>query len=549
MPKNASNHARASGQRTAASELHPLQKPLSPLTATFEPNQHSHYLEMLNNAFADKQVRNIALEGPTGSSKSSILHEFADQRPKGEVIFLPLSHLTATSSDPAKTPPEESSRGDGSTGVNPTPEDLTNTIQKAIVQQIAYRQSAYQATASRFRRVKPFRKLRAAAASSAVAVVAFFTAVLFGMPEQIRPLLSAPFTRTAAWAWLMTAIGSAALGAIMYWALRVIGAARLVEARIGPAIVRFPEQADSYFDSDLDEIVHFFTSSKVRTVIFEDLDQFGAPKLFENLHSLNTAVNSSPDVPKRPVRFVYALRDSVFEPTAGAIDSQNKAATDRIKFFDLIIPVLPVISAGASQDPIRRQFAHLSENYRPSDKILQLVGPYLTDMRLLKNIRNEYEVFTARLHRSGNSAVNPDKTLAMVIYKNLHPADFEQIAHGASSLDRVYRFFHMTVESQTSELRTREEDINDQLEAFGETAPNRRETLENELADVRGLLDELLEVKLSYMMTHNYFTAVPPNASKAISVADYAKEMPRSDLLCDLLREEFIDDDFISYAV
>ena len=50
-------------------------------------------------------------------------------------------------------------------------------------------------------------------------------------------------------------------------------------------------------------------------------------------------------------------------------------------------------------------------------------------MRLVSNIVNEYSVYHGRLSGSG-LATKPDRQLAMVIYKNLYPGDFDLLQKG-----------------------------------------------------------------------------------------------------------------------
>jgi hypothetical protein len=88
------------------------------------------------------------------------------------------------------------------------------------------------------------------------------------------------------------------------------------------ASVTLTKKNDSYFDQYLDEIVYFFESRPaIDVVVFEDLDRFNQAGIFEALRELNTLLNSSRQITvrapwrrgMRTIRFVYALRDSIFE--------------------------------------------------------------------------------------------------------------------------------------------------------------------------------------------------------------------------------------------
>src|SRR5690606_16641765 len=57
------------------------------------------------------------------------------------------------------------------------------------------------------------------------------------------------------------------------------------------ASVKLTTKNSTYFDEYLDEIVYFFDRERPRYVIFEDLDRFDDPHIFEALRELNTLLN------------------------------------------------------------------------------------------------------------------------------------------------------------------------------------------------------------------------------------------------------------------
>lgn len=90
--------------------------------------------------------------------------------------------------------------------------------------------------------------------------------------------------------------------------------------------------------------MYFFEASKYNVVIFEDLDRFDIIDIFEKLRELNELINNSEQIDRRVV-FIYAIKDDIF----GDVDS-DKLTKDRTKFFDFIIPVIPIINASNSGD-------------------------------------------------------------------------------------------------------------------------------------------------------------------------------------------------------
>lgn len=62
-------------------------------------------------------------------------------------------------------------------------------------------------------------------------------------------------------------------------------------------------------------------------------------------------------------------------------------------------------------------------------RFLQDVSLYFSDMRLVSNIVNEYIVYSGRLKDSGLNTL-PERQLAIIIYKNLYPDDFDLLQRG-----------------------------------------------------------------------------------------------------------------------
>ncbi|EFH8703717.1 hypothetical protein GFZ72_24495, partial [Escherichia coli] len=81
----------------------------------------------------------------------------------------------------------------------------------------------------------------------------------------------------------------------------------------------------------IDEIVYFFDSTKYDVVIFEDLDRFNNGRIFVKLREINQIINNCLS-DRKPVKFIYAVRDGIFN-----------SAESRTKFFDFVMPVIPVM--------------------------------------------------------------------------------------------------------------------------------------------------------------------------------------------------------------
>jgi hypothetical protein len=146
-------------------------------------------------------------------------------------------------------------------------------------------------------------------------------------------------------------------------------------------------------------------------IVFEDMDRFNASRIFERLCEVNTLVNiqrqkkqqSKKKLKKKshekeeiepqeehskytPLRFFYLLRDDIF------------ISKDRTKFFDYIIPIVPVVDSSNSYEQFIKQLK-LADLFDKFDQgFLQSLSLYIDDMRILKNIFNEFVVYFNRLN-------------------------------------------------------------------------------------------------------------------------------------------------------
>ncbi|EAT0787743.1 hypothetical protein EJ254_24610, partial [Salmonella enterica] len=109
----------------------------------------------------------------------------------------------------------------------------------------------------------------------------------------------------------------------------------------GNEIEIFEESEESYFDRYLNEVLYLFENVNADAIIFEDMDRFNSNHIFERLHEVNRLVNIQRTLAghkKSTLRFIYLLRDDIF------------ISKDRTKFFDYIIPVIPVVDSSNSYD-------------------------------------------------------------------------------------------------------------------------------------------------------------------------------------------------------
>lgn len=436
----------------------------------------------------------ISFVGRYGAGKSSVLNKF-EARNKRAVLRLAISTLA---------PGEEG-------------ESTTNRIQKEIVKQLLYGASEKVGKNSRFNKIAVLSRRRAFMQSAAVVLPLVGLAYIFGVLPHLKwPTAEDPIClRVVAW---VAAVG---LLTALVTVVRLLTHGRydVKDVSAGGAALTLSEKPQTFFDKYIDEIVHYFAQEPKDVVIFEDLDRFEDPNIFEALRELNVLLNNTPERRRKrngnrlgrafaqvlgrmneewpgrletklpypragrvlglgePLRFIYAVRDSVFSqidatpakpsskrsaailafapqgqnegPTAIAEPDLDEAAAEtlranRTKFFDIVIPVVPFISHRNARD-LLVQLLDERDITGIDPRLVNTVAQHCTDMRLMRNMCNEYLVFAERLLEPPaptSTAPGLDAThlFALVVYKNFHLEDFENITRRDSDLDRLYDF-------------------------------------------------------------------------------------------------------------
>ena len=169
------------------------------------------------------------------------------------------------------------------------------------------------------------------------------------------------------------------------------------------------------FDKDLKEIIYLLGNSHKKFVIFEDLDRFEDVTIFSKLKEINFLVNKymETNIKKSDgIKFIYLLNDSL-------LDSKI-----RTKFFDFIIPIVPITTSSNSETQLLQYVKNnINKNRQPTESFLCDISLYIDDMRLLRNIINEYIIYSNIISMDQLDLQN-DKLFALITIKNIFPEEY-----------------------------------------------------------------------------------------------------------------------------
>jgi len=410
------------------------------LAPTDNADKAGVYSEAILFAINNAKVFNIALTGPYGSGKSSIIQTFLKKHKR------PSLHISLASFVP------EINTGDETVS--------RQEIERSILQQMLYGADANKLPLSRFKRIKTpsvwsvFKTLY---------IMLGILSIWYVLPQREDIISGSFFLPFSYGNWLN--LGSILLSVTFLWSTLhhfyvasfglSLKSISLTDVEIKPA----NDNQESILNRHLDEIVYFFQSTSYDLVIIEDLDRFNDAEIFVTLREINSLVNENAGV-KHRVKFLYALRDDMF------------LNTERTKFFEFIIPVIPIINTSNSIDMMLEQGKRLDLDDRLDRQFLREVSRYLNDLRLIQNIFNEYKIYVSNLETDGENLLDANKLLAILIYKNVYPRDFEELHRGEGVLAKVLNQQDELIGVSEKKCRTELKQLENQIEAGEKQIPS-----------------------------------------------------------------------------
>lgn len=366
------------------------------------------YRSVLNLArkLEEKDILNIALTGPYGAGKSSILRSLKKDYPKYKYLSISLATLKSPLDD-------KKNEIDIDT--------MNNRIEYSILQQLIYKEKQETLYNSRLKRI--YHKSTWAQYALSFVIIFYAVALIivfepsFLKVEWICNRLSNPVLNK--WSDIF-ALSYIFIATIIFAqkTIKSLSNSKLNKLNLKNGEIELKENKEdtSVFNKHMDEIVYFFEVTNYNVVIIEDLDRFNNTDIFLKLREVNQLLNQSNSV-GRKVTFIYAVKDDMF------FDEE------RTKFFDYITTVIPIINSSNSADKLKEEleikgFSDLNV------EVIESLAFFIDDMRLLKNIVNEYAQYREKL----DEKLDQNKLLAMIVYKNYYPKDFADLHKGKGVL-------------------------------------------------------------------------------------------------------------------
>ena len=404
------------------------------------------YEEAIDYVFDNPDVRNVAISGAYSAGKSSVLASYKKKHSDKSFLHISLAHF--------QSPDEISQKNEQSEKEEPI-EVKESVLEGKILNQLIHQIPSDKIPQTNFRvkkRISPasiiIKTLETIALLTAIIYFMFFDAwknYVSSLPANwLKSILE---LSAHSYALMIDGIIIIALVSFLIYGLIKIQRNKNVFRKLnlqGNEIEIFEESDDSYFDKYLNEVLYLFENVDADVIVFEDMDRFNANKIFERLREVNTLVNiqlqKENKKDKRILRFFYLLRDDIF------------VSKDRTKFFDYIIPVVPVVDSSNSYDQFISHFKKGGLFEKFDESFLQGLSLYIDDMRLLKNIYNEFVIYFNRLNIT---ELDCNKMLAIIAYKNLFPRDFADLQLNQGFVYTLFNSKEWFIAEETKKLNDR----------------------------------------------------------------------------------------------
>lgn len=408
----------------------------SSLTSEILKENKQVYTEALDYAFSNDDIRNIAITGVYGAGKSTVWNTYRKHRSEesessifNNVITVCLGKYEDNYDNNigAKTNIDLKDRLD-----DKTEKELDNRVERQIINQILAQINSSKIPLSKYKFKGDISKgnlwiniVLTLLFSNSIILLIYLKSI-FNYLKNLSGDLSAIVSLAIAFFILFFIPGGYYL--FNFYKKNKVKFSK-VSFKVAEAEVSETHNDETVLERDMKEIVYLLSSSKTRIVVFEDLDRYDSVDIFIKLKELNFLLNAYLETNElnRVVKFVYLIKDSLFY------------SKDRTKFFDFILPIVPVVDSKTSENYLNNML-NIVDDKRDNTlnkKTLWNISLYIDDMRILRNIVNEYKVYSEIVPVS-DIKLDENKLFALITLKNIYPNEFDLLQEDSGYVKKVF---------------------------------------------------------------------------------------------------------------
>lgn len=415
------------------------------LTPDVLENIEQVYTEALDYAFDNKDIKNIAITGIYGAGKSTVWKSYASKKKIENIITVSLGKY------------EDNTKKSGDQSKD---EKYSNRIERQLINQMLSQIEIKKIPLSKFNFKR--NKNKFLLFSQVFLSAAFCVSLLMRFLKDILlSIFSDSLKISNSCYWLLCfLLFIVPVCFFMYSAFKgnKIKVSK-VNLKGAEASLNEEVQDETILDRDIKEIVYLLNSSESTVIVFEDLDRYGNIDIFTKLRELNYLLNSfvSKNGDKRIIKFVYMLKDGLF------------FSKNRTKFFDFIIPIVPIVDSKTSESELKNLLLDVSK--APDNKVLSDISLYVDDMRLLKNIVNEFIVYSNIIPLE-TLELDKNKLFALITLKNIFPNEFDLLQEDKGYIRSVFDKLESHRKNVIENFELELEELNQRIDFFNDRFEN-----------------------------------------------------------------------------
>lgn len=444
---------------------------LTPITLDEKQKErlgYANYEKVINDAMESEEVCNIALTGAYGAGKSTIMNTWLRDHSDLKCIHISLAKFDDTAGGQP---------GDGGTGGGRTGDGGTDSVETKIINQIIHQIKPEVIPQTRFQRKNIVSGWKVLGCTLLIFALLASMLYLFQVPPAQWDKNTGLTLYESFWKYEgnIAALVTAGVSAFVLllcivnaqYKRPIIRAIQVDKSQINLVGEDENGNSEEKFDKYMEEIIYLFRKSDVDALIIEDVDRFDGVEIFNELRQINFLLNQKQIGAKlhlirrkkehKKIKFIYLVKDELFRDSG-----------ERTKFFDIMIPVVPVMDHSNSYELLKEMLgeewqAVLDMNY------LKTICLYVKDFRILKNIYNEFVLYYTQI-KAEKYGTNATKLFCIITYKNIAPIDFALLQRGEG---KVWNCFRQAEDERKQRVKELAEEI---------------KRLERQIADIQGEL-------------------------------------------------------------
>ena len=441
--------------------------------------EYEEYYNALDFAMKDKSIRNIAITGSYGAGKSSVIDSYFNNHKEIKCIRISLAYFGFNRAQNKVNSKNDEAENKGNRvidnqkvlktdEINATiNKDLSeNDIEAEVLKNLFYSIDGKKLKSNRFLTVKSKKEIKdyffqGIFVFSIVAIVLLIKLVFDAIDNVFLNISNMKYI----WG-LMSRIPKLYIIVILVFCLTAlivfISSVVTNYDKLLPYIksiifknTKIDISDASTINNYLHEIMNFMIDVEESVFIFEDLDRYVNYNIFEKLRNLCILINNNEVIKQKfefkynikCIKFIYAIKDDfVFVNNAKSIKYWNFLSEERTKFFDFIVPVIPMLTQNNISDAINK----IVEKYEIQGidkRFINNVSLYINNIRTVNNIFNEFKTYKGSLVNVNKYSDNRE-LLALIIYKNINPRGFIEL----QEKDILYSVFKKIKEKVVDKL-------------------------------------------------------------------------------------------------